>query len=75
MIDWVLEVSQMPNRLLEYHRNGTQLKLPPEELPGYKGARVACAQCGEGIQFGREVVRDGAAVCRGCAGERYWEPV
>ncbi len=33
MIDWVLEVSQIPGRLLEYHRNGGRLKLPPEEGP------------------------------------------
>ncbi len=33
MIDWVLEVSQIPGRLLEYHSNGGRLKLPPEEGP------------------------------------------
>jgi formylmethanofuran dehydrogenase subunit E len=45
-----------------------------EDLPGYKAARVVCAQCGEGVNFRREVVRDGRALCRACAGERYYGP-
>lgn len=47
----------------------------PEELPGYKGDRIVCAECGEGINFKREVVRDGHTLCKACAGERYWEPL
>ena len=47
----------------------------PEEMPGYKGERIVCAECGEGINFKREVVRDGRTVCKACAGERYWEPM
>lgn len=49
--------------------------LPPEELPGYKGERIACAECGEGINFQREVRRDGKILCRGCAGQRYYEEI
>jgi formylmethanofuran dehydrogenase subunit E len=45
----------------------------PEDLPGFKGPRVVCAECGEGINFKREVVRDGRTLCRGCAGERYFQ--
>ena len=48
--------------------------LPPEEFPGYKAERVVCAKCGEGINFRREVVRDGQALCRACAGEAYYRP-
>jgi formylmethanofuran dehydrogenase subunit E len=44
----------------------------PEDLPGFKGPRVVCAQCGEGINFKREVVVDGRTLCRGCAGDRYF---
>jgi formylmethanofuran dehydrogenase subunit E len=51
-----------------------KVELPPEEFPGYKGARVVCEQCGEGINFRREVRRDGKVVCRACAGESYYEP-
>ena len=47
----------------------------PEELPGYKGERIVCAQCGEGINFRREVSRHGNNLCRACAGERYYDPV
>jgi formylmethanofuran dehydrogenase subunit E len=52
-----------------------RVELPPEEFPGYKGARAVCAQCGEGINFRREVVREGKTLCRACAGERYYEPL
>ncbi len=48
------------------------VELPPEEFPGYKGERVVCARCGEGINFRREVVRDGQTLCRACAGEAYY---
>ncbi len=51
-----------------------RVQLSPEEFPGYKGERVVCDQCGEGINFRREVRRDGQVLCRGCAGERYYEP-
>ena len=49
-----------------------RVTLGAEELPGYKAPRVVCAQCGEGVSFRREVVRDGRALCRACAGERYY---
>ena len=49
--------------------------LPPAEMPGYRGPRIICAECGEGINFQREVVRDGRTLCRACAGERYWTPL
>ena len=51
-----------------------RVKLEPEELPGYKAERAVCADCGEGINFRREVVRGGRTLCRACAGERYYEP-
>src|SRR6202047_1348033 len=52
-----------------------KVDLPPEEFPGYKGERVVCAQCGEGINFRREVWRDGAAFCRACFGDSYYRAV
>ncbi|HET7871167.1 MAG TPA: FmdE family protein [Terriglobales bacterium] len=52
-----------------------RVPLGPEEFPGYKGERIVCAECGEGINFHREVRRDGKILCQACAGERYWEPV
>lgn len=52
-----------------------KVTLPPEEFPGYKAERVVCQACGEGINFRREVRRDGKILCRGCAGERYYQPL
>jgi len=52
-----------------------RVALPPEEFPGYKGERIVCSQCGEGINFRREVHRKGAILCRSCAGESYYELV
>jgi formylmethanofuran dehydrogenase subunit E len=50
-----------------------RVQLGPEDMPGYKAGRVVCAECGEGINFKREVERDGRTLCRACAGERYYE--
>ncbi|MBA3976438.1 MAG: formylmethanofuran dehydrogenase [Candidatus Solibacter sp.] len=47
----------------------------PEDLPGFKGPRVACASCGEGISFQREVDAGGLTLCRGCAGQAYYKPL
>jgi len=51
-----------------------KVELPPEEFPGYKGERIVCDSCGEGINFRREVRRDGKTLCQSCAGGRYYEP-
>jgi formylmethanofuran dehydrogenase subunit E len=50
-----------------------KVELPPEEFPGYKGERTVCDLCGEGINFRRELRRDGKVLCRSCAGERYYQ--
>jgi formylmethanofuran dehydrogenase subunit E len=52
-----------------------RVSIGPEDLPGYKAPRIVCAECGEGINFKREVVRDGRTLCRACAGERYYHPL
>src|ERR1017187_4351824 len=52
-----------------------RVTLGAEDLPGYKAPRVACAQCGEGVSFRREVVREGRALCRACAGDCYYSPL
>ena len=58
-----------------FHIQWVKVDLPPEEFPGYKGERIVCAECGEGISYHREVSREGKVLCRGCAGERYWKPL
>lgn len=52
-----------------------RVRIGPQDLPGYKGPPTRCAECGEGINFRRETLRDGRTLCRACAGERYYEPV
>jgi formylmethanofuran dehydrogenase subunit E len=58
-----------------FDKHWVKVKVLPEDLPGFKGARIVCAQCGEGINFKREVVAEGRTLCRGCAGESYYELV
>ena len=50
-----------------------KVEMRPEDLPGYQGERAVCEVCGEGINFRRELHRDGKVLCRSCAGERYYE--
>lgn len=51
-----------------------QVDLGVREFPGYKGERVACAVCGEGINYERYILRDGKKLCCGCAApeQRYY---
>jgi formylmethanofuran dehydrogenase subunit E len=56
-----------------FTKQWVKVDLPAEEFPGYKGDRIVCAECGEGINFRREVLRDGKVLCRACAGEKYYE--
>ncbi|HWQ54023.1 MAG TPA: FmdE family protein [Bryobacteraceae bacterium] len=55
-----------------FEHQWVRVRLGPEDLPGFKG-RATCEECGEGISFHREIVRDGRVLCRPCAGERYYE--
>jgi len=52
-----------------------RVSLPDADKPGHPLARVDCDQCGEGINDHREVLQDGRALCRACAGERYYQPI
>jgi len=58
-----------------FMKQWVKVELPAEEFPGYKGERIVCAECGEGINFAREIVRNGRVLCRACAGERYYQPL
>lgn len=63
--------AQLPDEVL-FDTTWVKVDVAPEDLPGFKGPRVVCAQCGEGINFKREVLKDGRAICRSCAGDRYY---
>ena len=49
----------------------------PREMPGYKSARITCSQCGEGINYDREITQNGRILCQGCAHPetRYYPPL
>ena len=57
-----------------FSKEWVKVEILPEDLPGFKSPRIVCARCGEGINFKREVLRDGFTLCRACAGERYYSP-
>jgi formylmethanofuran dehydrogenase subunit E len=65
--------AQLPDDVL-FSKEWVKVEILPEDLPGFKGPRIVCARCGEGINFKREVLRDGLTLCRACAGERYYSP-
>jgi formylmethanofuran dehydrogenase subunit E len=54
-----------------------RVPLPASEFPGYKGERVACARCGEGVNFDRFVEREGKRLCLACADAEglYYRPL
>jgi formylmethanofuran dehydrogenase subunit E len=70
----MLAYREMPEDDL-FTKQWVKVELPAEEFPGYKGERIVCAECGEGINFHREVLRDGRVLCCACAGEKYYEPL
>jgi formylmethanofuran dehydrogenase subunit E len=53
-----------------------EVELGPKEMPGYKGERIACDGCGEGINYDRFLERDGEILCLACAHpeQRYYRP-
>ena len=57
---------EMPDDEL-FSTDWVRVALPPSEFPGYRGERVVCANCGEGINFDRFVERDGQRLCIACA--------
>jgi formylmethanofuran dehydrogenase subunit E len=65
---------ELPDADLFEHQ-WVRVSIGPEDLPGFKAARVLCSECGEAVNFRREVMRDGHTLCRSCAGESYYEPL
>jgi len=63
--------AQLSDEIL-FDKKWVRVEVKPEDLPGFKGPRVVCEQCGEGINFKREVLQSGRTLCRSCAGESYY---
>jgi formylmethanofuran dehydrogenase subunit E len=57
---------EMPDAEL-FTEEWVTVPIEAREMPGYKSGRIVCAECGEGINYDREVRRDGLILCRGCA--------
>jgi formylmethanofuran dehydrogenase subunit E len=55
-----------------FDKKWVKVEVKPEDLPGFKCPRVVCDECGEGINFKREVLQGGRTLCRSCAGESYY---
>jgi formylmethanofuran dehydrogenase subunit E len=63
--------AQLSEEIL-FDKKWVKVEVQPEDLPGFKGPRVICAECHEGINFKRQVLQNGRTLCRSCAGEKYY---
>lgn len=74
----MLAYREMPDSDL-FNEQWVTVELPPREFPGFKGERVACTVCGEGINYDRFVrgPNENEVLCEGCANPagRYYQPV
>lgn len=67
---------EMPDAEL-FGEQSVCVALPPSEFPGYRGERLTCERCREGINFDRFVERDGRRLCVSCADPEmsYYQPL
>lgn len=67
---------EMPDEEL-FGEEWVEVPLDAKEFPGYKGERIVCDVCGEGINYDRFVRREGKTLCLACAApeERYYRPI
>jgi len=64
---------RIPDELL-FSWQSVELLTSIEAIFSRPGVRTACQVCGEEIMNEREVIRDGQALCRSCAGFSYYAP-
>jgi formylmethanofuran dehydrogenase subunit E len=57
---------EMPDAEL-FTEQWVTVPIEAREMPGYKSGRIVCAACGEGINYDREIRREGRILCQGCA--------
>lgn len=68
----LLGYQRMPDEdLLSYE--WVTLRMPVVALVGRAGRRVNCDSCGEEIINQREVIWESKILCRGCAGQAYYQ--
>lgn len=61
----------MPDEVLFSIQPDQVVWTPDENMPGFRGGRVFCDKCGEGINFRREIKAHGRALCIPCARGSY----
>jgi formylmethanofuran dehydrogenase subunit E len=64
-------ISQTPDKDLVILQE-VKVSIPATDLPGSPSHKAVCVVCGERVMDGREVFLEGKAVCRGCAGGKYY---
>jgi formylmethanofuran dehydrogenase subunit E len=59
-----------------FNEQWVRVTVEASELPGFKGERFLCPNCGEGVNFGRFIEVEGQRLCLSCARPemRYWTP-
>ncbi|MDR3205020.1 MAG: FmdE family protein [Deltaproteobacteria bacterium] len=49
-----------------------KIELPELDRPGKSKRHVICQKCGELVNDGREIIKEGKILCRACADEPYY---
>jgi formylmethanofuran dehydrogenase subunit E len=72
----MLAYRELPDNEL-FSEEWVSVRIEPKEFPGYKGERIACGECGEGINYERFIELDGRILCLACADpeSRYYQPL
>jgi formylmethanofuran dehydrogenase subunit E len=52
-----------------------QVNIPEFDLPGFPQKTAVCSVCGEKIMDGRDIERNGAVLCKGCANRTYYQVI
>ena len=72
----MLAYREMPDADL-FMEQWVSVELPSREFPGFKGERVTCSICGEGINYDRFSRERETVTCAACAHPeaRYYQPL
>jgi len=56
-----------------FETQSVQVNYRPEDLPGKPLCHYVCPVCGEEVNDGRQVIKDGVAICKGCLDDAYYK--
>ncbi len=63
---------RMPESVL-FRVQQVRIDLDEMDLPGPTGSKAICAQCGQAVRDGREIIVDGRSLCLPCAQGAYFK--